>query len=115
MMPSIVSADAYQNVAGNGSTRYHSPATAANHYEEQQMGTQSSNPRGASSTARRYASKRRSISWSSAPTDSLHQFIATLTDSGHAVMFGRTMDEGALSLVVLAGNDKFKEYITEPG
>lgn len=55
---------------------------------------------------------RTTVSWASAGADTLKTFIATLTESGSAVMFGRTSDGGALSLLVLAGNDKYREYIT---
>jgi len=58
---------------------------------------------------------RQSISWATAPQQTLRSFIAMMTDNGNAVMFGRTMDGGALSLLVLSGNEKYREYITAPG
>jgi hypothetical protein len=58
---------------------------------------------------------RTTISWSAAGAESLRSFVSALTEAGCAVMFGRTTDGGALSLLVLAGNDKYREYITTPG
>ena len=45
----------------------------------------------------------------------MRTFVDNLTQNGCAVMFGRTTDGGALSLLILAGNDKYREYITSPG
>ena len=66
-------------------------------------------------TPRSWRRASNSISWSSAGTDSLKSLVAGVTDSGNAVMFSRTMDGNSLVLSIYAGNDKVKEYITEPG
>jgi len=57
----------------------------------------------------------KSISWSAAGKDSLHSVVTGITDSGNAIMFSRTIDGSALVLSVYAGQDKTKEYVTEPG
>jgi len=62
-----------------------------------------------------WKAKHNSISWRSGPTDTLHDVIAKLTDAGCGVLFSRTMDGGALVIGVYAGNERTKEYITEPG
>lgn len=56
-----------------------------------------------------------SISWSAAGTDTLKSVIASITDSGNAVMFSRTIDGTALTLSIFSGNEKAKEFVTEPG
>jgi hypothetical protein len=66
-------------------------------------------------TPKRWRASRATISWSSGPTESMRDAIARITDNGAAVLFSRTTDGGALVLQVLAGTDKSKEYITEPG
>lgn len=55
------------------------------------------------------------LSWSAAGTETLHNLVASVTDSGNAVMFSRTIDGSALVLSVYAGDDRVKEYVTEPG
>jgi len=62
-----------------------------------------------------WKSKHKSISWSSGPTETMRDFIAQLTDAGCGVLFSRTTDGGALVVSVYAGDDRSKEYITEPG
>lgn len=66
-------------------------------------------------TPKRWRSDRATISWSSGPTETMRDFITRITDNGAAVLFSRTQDGGALVVQVLAGNDRSKEYITEPG
>lgn len=65
--------------------------------------------------SRKWKSSSRSISWSAGPSDALRGCIASLTDSGNAVLFARTPDGGALVFKVYAGNVQTKEYVTEPG
>ena len=66
-------------------------------------------------TGKSWRRSANSISWSSAGTDSLKSLVAGCTDSGNAILFSRTIDGTALVLSVFAGNDRVKEYITEPG
>lgn len=59
-------------------------------------------------------SKRQQISWQQLGETSLHSFVYKLSDLGWTVCFSRTSDGSALSLTVMAGNEKIKEYI-HPG
>lgn len=65
--------------------------------------------------AGKWKGNRKSISWSGGPADSMRAAIASITDNGCAVLFSRTQDGGALSIQVLAGSERSKEYITELG
>jgi hypothetical protein len=74
------------------------------------------NNRGASDgTPKRWRTDRKSVSWSSGPPESMRDAIARITDNGAAILFSRTTDGGALVLQVLDGQERSKEYITEPG
>jgi hypothetical protein len=53
---------------------------------------------------------KRVISWSQVSPTLLHWFTATICDDGSAVLYGRTMDETTLSILVLCGNDKWRKY-----
>jgi len=64
------------------------------------------------SGAKRSKRQRQQLSWASAPVQTMRSFIGIATDNGAAVLFGRTMDGGALMVQVLNGNDRYKEYIT---
>jgi len=57
---------------------------------------------------------RQQISWQSVGETSIHAFVYKLTELGYTVCFSRTMDGSALSLTVMAGEQKIKEYI-HPG
>lgn len=59
--------------------------------------------------------QHKSLSWSAAGTESLHSLVAGITNSGNAVMFSRTLDGSALVLSVFSGDERVKEYVTEPG
>lgn len=59
-------------------------------------------------------SKRQTTSWKAVGETSLHAFIYKLTDLGWTCCFSRTSDGSALSLTVMAGQEKIKEYI-HPG
>ena len=48
--------------------------------------------------------------WSSIPSELVTELVRVVTDSGAAIMFGLTSDRGALSLCILAGEEKLKEY-----
>lgn len=62
-----------------------------------------------------WKSKHNSISWSSGPAETMRDTIAKLTNAGCGVLFSRTQDGGSLVIGVYAGNERSKEYITEPG
>jgi len=40
--------------------------------------------------------------------------VSAVTDSGNALMFSRTVDGGALIFTAFSGDEKFKEFITDP-
>ena len=76
----------------------------------------SSDKAGTNGTGQRnWKSGRSSISWSGGPSDSMRAAIGRITDNGAAVLFSRTLDGGALSIQVLAGDERSKEYITDAG
>lgn len=60
----------------------------------------------------KWRATRETVSWTGGPADSMREAIGRLTDNGCAVLFSRTSDGGALSVQVLAGNERSKEYIT---
>ena len=55
------------------------------------------------------------LSWSAASPEKLHNLVSAVCGSGNAVMFGSTMDGSALILSVYSGDERVKEYVTEPG
>lgn len=63
----------------------------------------------------KWRSNRASLSWSAAGSDTLKATIASITDSGNAIMFSRTVDGSALIATVYSGNDKSREFVTEAG
>lgn len=65
--------------------------------------------------AKKWRSNKKSIHWQSAGAESLREVIARLTDNGCGVMLSRTSDGGSLVFGVYAGDDRTKEYITDPG
>lgn len=58
--------------------------------------------------------QRQQITWGTLGESSLHSFVQKMTDLSYTVCLGRTADGSALSLTVLAGDQKIKEYI-HPG
>ena len=54
---------------------------------------------------------RTQLFWHQVNKDMLHNFVSDVTNAGCAVIFGRTVNGSALSVCVLAGNDKQREYI----
>lgn len=57
--------------------------------------------------------RRPTISWADIDATRLHAYIVAVTEAGCAPVFGRTTNGGALSLVVLAGEQKPKEYAND--
>lgn len=55
--------------------------------------------------------KKQETSWLTVGETSIHAFVGKLTDLGWTVCFSRTSDSSALSLTVMAGQEKIKEYI----
>lgn len=64
----------------------------------------------------KYKSKRGRVrevlSWSKVKPARIHALVTACGDNGGACMFGATRDGGALSVTVLWGNDKAREYIS---
>lgn len=63
-----------------------------------------------------YEPKRKTVqtSWTSVGETSIHAFVGRVTDLGWTVCFSRTKMGDSLSLTVMAGNEKIKEYF-RPG
>lgn len=63
----------------------------------------------------KYRSKRSRVtevmSWKVVPAKHIHALVTATVHNGGAVMFGATRDGSALSVTVLWGNDKAREYI----
>jgi len=62
--------------------------------------------------SKRTRRQRAELSWAKCAPVTLRDFVALCTDNGCAVLFGRTMDGGALMCQILSGNERYKEYIT---
>ncbi len=52
--------------------------------------------------------------WTDVPADVLTELTILCTDAGAAIMYGRTSDGGALSVCILDGDSKIKDYFREP-
>lgn len=55
------------------------------------------------------------LSWSALGPESMRSAVVSLTDCGNAIMFSRTLDGSALIVNVYSGDEKFKEFVTDPG
>lgn len=56
------------------------------------------------------ARPRSDISWSEVDNQILRDAIVSVCDNGAAIILGKTTDGGALSITVLDGNDKIREW-----
>lgn len=67
---------------------------------------------GRTSDARRgYTTRpRRSINWDEIPQDKIGLLVHAVTHAGAAIMLGRTSDGGALSVTVLDGESRIREW-----
>src|SRR3954464_10204355 len=67
---------------------------------------------GIQSDARRgYINRSRaSIAWSDIHADRIGTLVFAVTGGGAAVMFGRTSDNGALSITILDGDERIREW-----
>lgn len=62
-------------------------------------------------TSRGYTSRPRgSVYWDEIPQEQIGLLVHAITKSGAAIMFGRTSDGGALSLTVLDGDNRIREW-----
>lgn len=70
--------------------------------------------------AKRYAGGNASagngtpIGWDEVDAVTVAQFVSAVTNAGDAVILGRTTDGGALSVCILSGDDKHREYFNDP-
>lgn len=53
---------------------------------------------------------RSTVEWDSIPNQILRDAICAVTSRGAAIMLSRTSDGGALSITVLDGSERIKEY-----
>lgn len=70
------------------------------------------NPRAIATNGKRgYTSRPRSIvGWGEVNNQRIRDAIVAITDAGCAIMFGRTSDKGALSILVLDGDKRIREW-----
>lgn len=54
------------------------------------------------------------IRWSQVAGPLIKECIGFVTASGDAITFGRTTDGGALSVTILSGSERLKQYATTP-
>lgn len=69
----------------------------------------SSNP--AKRTGPKVVRQRTQMMWTHVPADELRAFVQDVTMAGCAVVLGRTINGSALSVCILAGNEKGRDYI----
>jgi len=70
-----------------------------------------SNPKHGGKDTARIVRTRTQMMWYHVPADQLREFVHDVTMSGCAVVLGRTTNGSALSVCILAGNDKQRDYI----
>ena len=70
-----------------------------------------SNPKHGSDKRTNGHRTRTQMMWAQVPADELRTFVHDVTMSGCAVVLGRTLNGSALSVCILAGNDKQRDYI----
>jgi hypothetical protein len=63
----------------------------------------------------RYSSRvKKAIDWGDISRDGIGEFVQNVTRNGPAIMLGRTSDGGALSITILDGDDKLREWPHTP-
>lgn len=70
------------------------------------------NPRGRANAGGGHTAPipRSVVRWDDLDTNEIGRLVCTVTRVGAAVIFGRTSDGGALSLTVLDGDNRVREY-----
>lgn len=70
------------------------------------------NPNGASGMGQRgkYTRSRRAFGWTSIERNIIGQFIVDVCDTGNGLVLGRTADQGALSITILQGEERIREW-----
>lgn len=72
-------------------------------------------PAGASRYSKLGAKKpQTAIAWAQVSGPKIKECIGFVTGCGDAITFGRTTDGGALSITVLSGAERLKQYATTP-
>lgn len=56
--------------------------------------------------------RKDAASWEDADAEELWRTICEVTSAGDALMFGRTRDGGAVTVVVLSGDERVRNYAT---
>lgn len=56
--------------------------------------------------------KRSAIAWGDLEPDTIGRVIARICDAGYGIVLGKTSDGGALSVTILDGNERYKDYPT---
>jgi hypothetical protein len=74
------------------------------------VGKSSGNSASRYGSVRNSASSQDLASWEDADSDELWKTITAIVNAGDAVTLGRTRDGGALSLVILSGDDRIRRY-----
>lgn len=54
--------------------------------------------------------QRSAIAWGDLAPDTVGRLVARLCDAGYGIVLGKTSDGGALSVTILDGNDRYKDY-----
>lgn len=60
--------------------------------------------------AQREGRRKKGLSWGELDTNEVGRFVARICDAGNGLVLGKTSDGGALSITVLDGTTKIKEY-----
>lgn len=64
-----------------------------------------------SSTKRGYIGRQRaSIAWDEIPQHDIGDLVQSITGAGCAVILGKTSDGGALSITILDGDERYREW-----
>lgn len=58
----------------------------------------------------KYTRSRRAFTWGSIERSEIGQLVCDVCDSGHGLVLGRTADGGALSITVLDGDERIREW-----
>lgn len=53
---------------------------------------------------------RSAFKWSDVPRESISDLVVLLADNGYGLVLGRTTDGGALSITILDGDNRTKEW-----
>lgn len=57
-----------------------------------------------------YSRSRRAFRWGDIESSDIGQLVKDVCDAGHGLVLGRTSDGGALSITVLDGDERIREW-----